>query len=104
MYINRYRDRIHFVQEGDPKEGLFSLKITTPMGEKRYPQRYGMYEDGTLSFVDPSGGPFITIGTNLAHYDESLPKSIVEKIYEKDDKTYLQCKIESMNSESNSNL
>lgn len=33
-----------------------------------------------LRFVDPDGGPFVAVGTNLQEYHKSLPNKVISKI------------------------
>lgn len=49
--------------------------------------RYGFSEDqNTLSFIDPSGGPFISVGTSLKEYNSKLPDKPIISIV-RDDET-----------------
>lgn len=54
-YINRYREHIVLEHIG---RNVFAM----PMMDYC---RIGTNEDGSLAFVDPSGGPFLEIGTLL---------------------------------------
>ena len=46
--------------------------------------RFGSDENG-ISFVDPSGGPFISVGTSLREYHPKLPNKKIVSI-ERNDK------------------
>lgn len=40
--------------------------------------RFGGHPD--LEFVDPSGGPFISVGTSLREYHSNLPDKKIDSI------------------------
>jgi len=55
-YLNRYRDKYEFTQEDEQTirwEGPFSYC------------RYSISKDGVVSMIDPSGGPYISVGNTL---------------------------------------
>lgn len=55
-YLNRYRDKYEFTQEDEQTirwEGPFKWC------------RYSMSEDKVVSMIDPSGGPYISVGNTL---------------------------------------
>ena len=57
-YSNRYRDKYEFIQEDEQTirwEGPFKWC------------RYSMSEDKVVSMIDPSGGPYISIGTEMKY-------------------------------------
>jgi len=88
-YINRYSDKYTFKLNDDNNIDW--------KGEFKY-CRYGFEVDPNIkTMVDPSGGPFISIGTNMGTFDESFKNMIVtgfninkekvEIIIKKDDKS-----------------
>ena len=77
-YKNRYSDIITF-DETDENEVL--------MGGGRF-MRYGYDEDPSIiNMIDPSGGPYITIGTNLKMFFEDGVDRIIESISFIEDKS-----------------
>jgi len=70
-YHNRYRDKIIFEHNGDE---------VTMTGGKWI--RYSWDDDGNTTMVDPSGGPYISLGDNLkafwrqAKYQDLIIESI----------------------------
>lgn len=69
-YHNRYGDSIIF-------EKLDNTSVKMSGFEHA---RYGINEDGSSSFIDPPGGPFISIGTNLNIYFNTKKDMIVKSI------------------------
>lgn len=70
-YYNRYGDDIIF-------EKLENGKINM-RGYVYY--RTGYNEDGSnLDFIDPAGGPYISVGMNLKNYFKSKKNMIVKSI------------------------
>lgn len=71
-YYNRYGDEYVFSQQEDGTvlwEGPFDY------------YRYGINEDGTgLMFIDPSGGPFISVGHPLRYLNSDNKISRLEWI------------------------
>jgi hypothetical protein len=57
VYHNRYRDKIIFEHIGNE----VIMRGGTWM-------RYGIADDTSIDMVDPSGGPYIIIGDNLAKF------------------------------------
>lgn len=69
-YNNRYRDRLFFTENEN------EIVMT---GAKYL--RYGYDEDPSeVNMVDPSGGPYIEIGTNLRHIFKDGKDRFVEAI------------------------
>jgi hypothetical protein len=58
-YTNRYGDEFTFEKN---ENGNIDWK-----GDLKY-VRYGWNDDDKIIFVDPSGGPFISVGTNMSLY------------------------------------
>jgi hypothetical protein len=56
-YLNRYRDKIIFEHIGD---------IVTMTGGTW--MRWGYDDNNTINMVDPSGGPYISLGDNLKEF------------------------------------
>lgn len=56
-YTNRYKDKITFTHEGD------TVKM-----EGGHWVRWAYEDDGTITMVDPSGGPYIEVGNNLKEF------------------------------------
>jgi len=69
-YINRYGDAIIFKEINENQIQM--------IGGNYY--RTGYNQDGTINFVDPSGGPFIQEGTDLGRYFEDGIKRVVKSI------------------------
>ncbi len=69
-YINRYGDAIIFKEINENQIQM--------IGGDHY--RTGYNQDGTINFVDPSGGPFIQEGTDLGRYFEDGIKRVVKSI------------------------
>lgn len=70
-YVNRYGDKFTFEKN---ENGNIQWS-----GKFEY-VRYG-FEDNPkdITMVDPSGGPYITIGMDLAHYgSEGIVKGFIE--------------------------
>ena len=68
-YYNRYGDIIVFEKINDD---------TVKMSGFVY-YRTG-YNDDSIEFVDPSGGPFITVGMNLGNYFNTKEEMIIKSI------------------------
>lgn len=66
---SRYRENNRLIRIGD--ETSLRYQLETELNT----WRYGIIEDNTdeYSFIDPSGGPFITKGTEI---DEHIVKTI----------------------------
>jgi hypothetical protein len=69
-YINRYGDKIIFKEINENQIQM--------LGGEYY--RMGYEQDGTINFVDPSGGPFIQVGTELGKYFRDDQSRIVKSI------------------------
>ena len=69
QYINRYGDEIIFKKINENQIEM--------IGGEYF--RVGS-QDNQIQFVDPSGGPFIQIGTDLGRYFEDGVKRIVKSI------------------------
>jgi hypothetical protein len=87
-YKNRYKDIITFTHEGD----------TVTMQGGRW-IRWAFEDDGTIIMVDPSGGPYIELGNNLAHfwpkgeYKDLIVESITVGDHDENDGTVVTFKI-----------
>ena len=63
VYINRSGDKFTFTPDGDGNllwEGKFFFS------------RMGLNEDGSYNFIDPSGGPFVSIGKDAGNYHTQM--------------------------------
>jgi hypothetical protein len=70
-YYNRYGDDIIFEKLEDNKIHMYGFVY----------YRTGYNEEGSaLDFVDPAGGPYISVGTNLKNYFKSKKDMIVKSI------------------------
>ena len=70
-YYNRYGDDIIFEKLEDNKIHMYGFVY----------YRTGYNEDGSaLDFVDPSGGPYISVCTNIKNYFKSKKDMIVKSI------------------------
>ena len=70
-YHNRYGDEIIFKKINENQIEM--------IGGQYY--RTGYNEDGkSIMFIDPSGGPFIQIGTDLGRYFDDGVKRVVKSI------------------------
>ncbi len=70
-YTNRYGDTITFQYINENQIQM--------LGGQYY--RTGYSQDGEqIEFVDPSGGPFISIGTDIGRYFEDGVKRVVKSI------------------------
>jgi hypothetical protein len=69
-YINRYGDEIIFKEINENQIQM--------LGGDHY--RTGYEQDGTINFVDPSGGPFIQVGTDLGRYFGDGVKRVIKSI------------------------
>ena len=83
-YFNRYGDEIIFEQEGD---------TIIMSGYESDWMRYGLADDSDgcskaeeiINMIDPSGGPYLTIGSDLSlFWDDKQPRVIKSiKIFDK---------------------
>ena len=74
-FINRYGKTITFIKD---ENNIFEMK-----GGEYYRYLFNVDEEGNFKSydaVDPSGGPFISVGTDLEYIDENLKGLIVEEI------------------------
>jgi hypothetical protein len=70
LYLNRYKDEIRFTEEDN--------KVTMTGAEY---MRYGWDEDPeVITMVDPSGGPYITVGSDLQSFFRDGKERIIDKI------------------------
>lgn len=72
-FINRQGDEILFIREGDTfemKGGDFIRFI------------FNLNEDDILKYhaIDPSGGPFISVGMDMEYIDKDLKGLVIESI------------------------
>ncbi len=77
---NRNGDEV-IIQQKEENVFLFSVfdRITR---EKTKYWRYGYNnkDDKAILFVDPSGGPFVAVDSNLKFYHKDLPDKIIKQI------------------------
>lgn len=74
-FINRYGKTITFIKD---ENNIFEMK-----GGEYYRYLFNVDEEGkfkSYDAVDPSGGPFISVGTDLEYINENLKGLIVEEI------------------------
>ena len=72
VYFNRYGDKIQF----EEKEHIVEMTGYFDMG-----MRYGYDENpNIINMVDPSGGPYLAIGSDLSLFFEDKKPRIVEAI------------------------
>jgi hypothetical protein len=72
-FINRYGKPITFIKD---ENNIFEMK-----GGEYYRYLFNVDEEGNFKSydaVDPSGGPFISVGTDLEYIDETL-KGLIDK-------------------------
>ena len=50
--------------------------------------RFSANQDEELTAIDPDGGPFMAIGTNLSDFSSALPDIKIEKIVNKGEGIY----------------
>ena len=89
-FINRYGNEILFIKEGD----TFEMK-----GGDYY--RYLFNVDNECNFlnydaIDPSGGPYISVGMDMEYIHEDLKGLVIESIErtkEGEDKLFLKTKL-----------
>jgi len=79
-YHNRYGDEIIFKE--------INKNQIEMIGGEYY--RTGLDQDGTINFVDPSGGPFIQVGTELGRYFNDDQSRIVKSIIVEDKKIHIE--------------
>jgi len=70
-YYNRYGDDIIFEEIGDEIHmSGFNMEW----------MRYGWDDDEVITMIDPSGGPYTTVNSNLGLYFGDKKKRIIESI------------------------
>ena len=56
-------------------ENVFVAEIKTPKYQCGF-----SHEKQTLTFIEPTGGPQLAVGTSLKEYGEDLPDAVIESI------------------------
>lgn len=74
---NRYNDKVVFTEV---EENVFTFETFNKKGEKSKYWRTGYNSEDGIEFVDPSGGPFIAVGSNFKDIAHNFPDLIVESI------------------------
>lgn len=69
-YYNRYGDIIVFEKINDDTVKMYGYNYS----------RSGFNEDGSITFIDPSGGPYIGVGMNLNTYFNTKKDMIIKAI------------------------
>ena len=88
-FINRYGNEILFLREGNS----FEMK-----GGDYYRYLFNVDDEGNFlnyEAVDPSGGPYISVGMDMEYIDDSLKGLVIESIERNkdDDKIILKTKL-----------
>jgi hypothetical protein len=89
-FINRYGNEILFIREGDS----FEMK-----GGDYYRYLFNVDDEGNFlnyNAIDPSGGPFISVGMDMEYVHEDLKGLVIESIVrngEKEEKIILKTKL-----------
>jgi hypothetical protein len=89
-FINRYGNEILFIKEGDS----FEMK-----GGNYYRYLFNVDEEGKFlnyDAIDPSGGPFISVGMDMEYIHNDLKGLVIESIErngEKEEKIILKTKL-----------
>ena len=89
-FINRYGNEILFIKEGD----TFEMK-----GGDYYRYLFNVGKEGNFlnyDAIDPSGGPYISVGMDMEYIHEDLKGLVIESIErtkEGEDKIFLKTKI-----------
>ena len=82
-YYNRYGDNIIFEQiENEIHMSGFSLDY----------MRTSTDNNGNITMIDPAGGPYLNIGTNLGLYFNDKKSRIIESIEIKENKVIFKIK------------
>lgn len=82
-YYNRYGDSIIFEQiDNEVYMSGFNLDY----------MRTGTNDKGDIIMVDPAGGPYLTVGTNLGLYFNDKKNRIIESIEIKENKIIFKIK------------
>ncbi len=89
-FINRYGNEILFIKEGD----TFEMK-----GGDYYRYLFNVDKEGNFlnyDAIDPSGGPYISVGMDMEYIHEDLKGLVIESIErtkEGEDKIFLKTKL-----------
>jgi hypothetical protein len=89
-FINRYGNEILFIKEGD----TFEMK-----GGNYYRYLFNVGKEGNFlnyDAIDPSGGPYISVGMDMEYIHEDLKGLVIESIErtkEGEDKIFLKTKL-----------
>lgn len=89
-FINRYGNEILFIKEGN----TFEMK-----GGDYYRYLFNVDNEGNFSSyeaIDPSGGPYVSVGMDMEYIHEDLKGLVVESIErtkEGEDKIFLKTKL-----------
>jgi hypothetical protein len=89
-FINRYGNEILFIKEGD----TFEMK-----GGDYYRYLFNVDNEGNFlnyDAIDPSGGPYISVGMDMEYIHEDLKGLVIESIErtkEGEDKLFLKTKL-----------
>lgn len=89
-FINRYGNEILFIKEGD----TFEMK-----GGDYYRYLFNVGKEGNFlnyDAIDPSGGPYISVGMDMEYIHEDLKGLVIESIErtkEGEDKLFLKTKL-----------
>ena len=89
-FINRYGNEILFIKEGD----TFEMK-----GGDYYRYLFNVGKEGNFlnyDAIDPSGGPYISVGMDMEYIHEDLKGLVIESIErtkEGEDKIFLKTKL-----------
>ena len=78
-FINRYGNEILFIKEGD----TFEMK-----GGDYYRYLYNVDDEGIFlnyNAIDPSGGPYISVGMDMEYIDKDLKGLVIESIERNDE-------------------
>ena len=78
-FINRYSNEILFIKEGD----TFEMK-----GGDYYRYLYNVDDEGNFlnyNAIDPSGGPYISVGMDMEYIDKDLKGLVIESIERNDE-------------------
>lgn len=73
-FINRYGNEILFIREGD----TFEMK-----GGDYYRYLFNVDDEGNFlnyDAIDPSGGPYISVGMDMGYIHEDLKGLVIESI------------------------
>lgn len=85
-FINRYSEEILFIKKGDTFEML---------GGEYYRFLFDVDDNGGFlgyHAVDPSGGPFVSVGMDMGYVHQDLKGLVVNAIEKENDKIILKTK------------